>query len=588
MRKESDEMAMHPDVMEEILRQRAADAERRAVERRERILSEARASVKANDRDPDRYITAARACKQLRRLHETLSILEQGIRRCPPSARLYEYYIERLEKCNRTEEAIALAQKAMALFPDDLIFRLREALILPIFYDSREQIDSYRRRFTDNLNKIIAEVPLDAPAEQKRALSAIGRSSNKYLPYQGYDDLELQMAHGSWVQRIMAASYPQWAQPDPMPPAGGKLRVGFLTAFSTRFQNLSAGKLFGGWIREMDRTKFEIFAYHADNLADRNAKAVDRWNIPFRQLSGNLGEMARAVRADQLHALVYLDFGIHPRMAQLASLRLAPVQCAAWDTPLTSGVPAVDYFLSSDLMEPQDGSRHYSEELVRLPGVGVCFPKPVIPTMLLTRKRSDFGLREDAVVYLCCQSIFKYSPEQDEVAVRIARRVPNSQFVFLITNDVVGSDFRGRMDRAFAAMGLRAEEHCVWLPEMDVLDYWNLHRLADVSLDTLGWSGGVSTFEAVACGLPVVTVPGQWMRGRHSSAILTQLGVTETTARDAAEYVEIAARLGLDREWRGNVVDRSAGGFRRLYSDTRSVKALELFLQRAVRERYCL
>ena len=585
MRKESDEMTMQPDVVEEVFRQRAAEAERRAVERRELVLAEALASVKANDRDPDRYIGAARACKQLRRLHETLEILEQGIRRCAPSSPLYEYSIERLEKCNRTEKAIALAQKAMALFPDDLIFRLRQALLLPIFYDSREQIDSYRRRFTDNLHKIVAETPLDTPAERQRALSAIGRSSNKYLPYQGYNDLELQMAHGSWVQRIMAASYPHWAQPDPMPPAGGKLRVGFLTAFSSRFQNLSAGKLFGGWIREMDRKKFEVFAYHADNLADRSAEAVPRWNIPFRQLSGDFGEMARAVRSDRLHALVYLDFGIHPRMAQLASLRLAPVQCVAWDTPVTSGVPAIDYFLSSDPMEPRDGSRHYSEELVRLPGVGVCFPKPVIPTMIMARKRSDFGLRDDAVVYLCCQSIFKYSPEQDGVTARIARQVPNSQFVFLITNDVVGSDFRGRMGRAFAAMGLRAEEHCVWLPEMDVLDYWNLQRLGDVSLDTLGWSGGVSTFEAVACGLPVVTVPGELMRARHSGAILTQLGVTETIARDAAEYVDIAVRLGQDREGRRAVIDKSAAGYQRLYSDSRSVEALENFLRRAVRER---
>jgi predicted O-linked N-acetylglucosamine transferase (SPINDLY family) len=298
-----------------------------------------------------------------------------------------------------------------------------------------------------------------------------------------------------------------------------------------------------------------------------------------------LGENARAVRSDRLHALIYLDFGIHPRMAQLASLRLAPVQCVAWDTPLTSGVPAIDYFLSSDLMEPRDASRHYSEELERLPGVGVCFPKPVIPTMILSKKRSDFGLRDDAVVYLCCQSIFKYSPEQDEVAARIAQRVPNSQFVFLITNDVVGTDFRGRMDRAFAATGLRAEEHCVWLPEMDVLDYWNLHRVGDVSLDTLGWSGGVSTFEAVACGLPVVTAPRQLMRARHSCAILTQLSVTETIARDAAEYVDIAVRLGLDREWRRAVIDRAAAGYQRLYSDSRSVDALEKFLQRVVRER---
>jgi predicted O-linked N-acetylglucosamine transferase (SPINDLY family) len=335
----------------------------------------------------------------------------------------------------------------------------------------------------------------------------------------------------------------------------------------------------------MDRMKFEVFAYHADLLADRDAEIVHRWNIPFRQLSGDFGEMARAIRSDRLHALVYVDFGIHARMAQLAALRLAPVQCVAWDTPLTSGVPAIDYFLSSDLMEPPDASAHYSEKLVRLPGVGVNFPKPVIPTNILFKKRSEFGLRDDAVIYLCCQSIFKYSPEQDDVIARIASRVPNSQFVFLITNEIVGNDFRSRMERAFAAAGLRAEEHCVWLPEMELLDYWNLLRVGDVCLDTLGWSGGVSTFEAVACGLPVVTVPGPLMRSRHSCAILTQLGVTETIAHDADEYVDIAARLGTDRKWRQNVKDRVVAGYPALYSDSRCVRVLEDFLQRVVRER---
>ena len=570
--------------METLFRQRAAEAERKESERRERVLAEARACVKPDDRDPHRYIGAARACKQLGRLARGVGHSQPRIGRCAPSAPLYEYYIERLEKCNRTEEAIAMACEAMVLFPDDWIFRLREALILPILYDSREEVDSYRRRFTDNLQRI-TELPLDTPAERQRALSAIGRSSNKYLPYQGHNDCKLQTVWGTWVQRIMAANYPQWAEPAPMPPARGQIRVGYLTAFSARFVNLSAGKLFGGWIREMDRAKFEVFAYHADNLADHNLEIVHRWNIPFRQLSGGMGDMARAVRSDRLHALVYLDFGIHPRMAQLASLRLAPIQCVAWDTPLTSGVPAIDYFLSSGLMEPQDVSGQYSEELVRLPGVGVRFPKPVIPTVLLSKKRRDFGLRNDAIVYLCCQSIFKYSPEQDEVVVRIAKRVPQSQFVFLITNEVVGNDLKRRMERGFAAMGMRAEEHCVWLPEMDLLDYWNLLRIGDVSLDTLYWSGGVSTLETIACGLPVVTLPGELMRARHSHAILTQLGVTETIARDSAEYVEIAVRLGLDREWRRAVMDRLIAGYPDLYSDSRSVRALESFLLQVVRER---
>ncbi|HEV2474845.1 MAG TPA: hypothetical protein VGS41_19365, partial [Chthonomonadales bacterium] len=344
-------------------------------------------------------------------------------------------------------------------------------------------------------------------------------------------------------------------------------------------------KLFGGWIRELDRRQFEVFAYHADHRADPGAAYVRRWNTDFRQLSGSVEQIADAIRRDRLHLLVFLDFGIHPRMAQFAAMRLAPLQCVAWDTPLTSGIPAMDYFLSSDLMEPQDASDHYTEKLVRLPGVGVCFTKPVIPTVLLSKTRNDFGLREDAVVYLACQSIFKYLPEQDEVVAQIAKRVPNSQFVFLTTNEVVGSDLQRRMEGAFAAMGMDADRFCRFLPEMDLLDYWNLHRIGDVSLDTLGWSGGVTTFEALACGLPVVTLPGTLMRSRHSSAILTQLGVTETIARDQEDYVEIAVRLGLDSERRKSVVHRIVSSYSNLYSDTRCVRVLEDFYRQAVEER---
>ena len=218
MRKTSDEMSTQPEEMNALLERRAAEAERLEADRRERVLAEARACVERGEPVPRRYITAARACKQLGRLHETLEILRQGISRCAPSASLYQYYIERLEKCNRTEEALATARTAMTLFPDDLVFPLREALILPILDNSREEIDSYRRRFTDNLHRIVEEFPLETPEERQRALSAIGRSGNKYLPYQGYNDRELQAAYGSWVQQIMALNYPQWAGPDPMPP----------------------------------------------------------------------------------------------------------------------------------------------------------------------------------------------------------------------------------------------------------------------------------------------------------------------------------------------------------------------------------
>jgi predicted O-linked N-acetylglucosamine transferase (SPINDLY family) len=294
--------------------------------------------------------------------------------------------------------------------------------------------------------------------------------------------------------------------------------------------------------------------------------------------------MCRAVLADRLHIAVFLDVK-HKRMTMMSSLRLAPVQCLAWAYPNTSGFPNVDYFLSGELMEPPDGADHYTEQLVRLPGIGVCYPKPVIPRVLLQKTRHDFGLGDDRIVYLCCQSSCKYLPQHDDLFPRIAKRNLKAQFVFLVMNDLVARDFDERLRCAFSDEGLTARDYCVMLPQTRPFDYWNLNLVADVFLDSLEWSGGVTTLEAIACGLPIVTCPGVLMRSRHSCGILRQLGVTETIARDKDEYVDIAVRLGQDPEWRTQVLQRMAARHPRLYGDTACVRALEDFYRKVVDER---
>jgi len=74
------------------------------------------------------------------------------------------------------------------------------------------------------------------------------------------------------------------------------------------------------------------------------------------------------------------------------------------------------------------------------------------------------------------------------------------------------------------------------------------------------------------------------MRGRHSYGILQMLGVTETIATDVAEYIEIAVKLGLDKEWRQSIVQQISQNHDRLYDDKTCVEALESFYQRVVQE----
>ncbi|HWE50637.1 MAG TPA: hypothetical protein VG273_12640 [Bryobacteraceae bacterium] len=370
-----------------------------------------------------------------------------------------------------------------------------------------------------------------------------------------------------------------------MPPVSGRepLRIGYV---GERFRDLSGMRHFLGWMRGHNRDRFAVYAWYTGATMDKVTEEIRSMSAGFHHFPRTqpqaFEETCRSIRSLNLHALIFLDAGMESDITQIAALRLAPLQCKAWDQPITSGLPTIDYAFTPELSEPEGGERHYSEQLMRLPGVGVCYQKPIIPTPLLRKTRRDFGLREDACVYLCSQQAFKFLPQNDAVFAQIASRVPDAQFVFTIMNAPVRSDFLRRLSRAFEAVGLRAEDHCVVLPELRHLDYWNLQLLGDVFLDTIGWSSGGSVFEAIACNVPVVTVAGEFMRGRQGAGILLQLGLGDTVARDIAEYVELAARLGQNRPFREEIVRRVAAGHPGLFSDARSVGALDDFFEREI------
>jgi predicted O-linked N-acetylglucosamine transferase (SPINDLY family) len=103
----------------------------------------------------------------------------------------------------------------------------------------------------------------------------------------------------------------------------------------------------------------------------------------------------------------------------------------------------------------------------------------------------------------------------------------------------------------------------------------------DVMLDSIEWSGGNTTLEAIAQNLPVVTHEGQFMRGRISAGILRMMGMPETIAGTIDEYVALAVRMGADPAGRLALKDRVAFDKERLYRDRTCIAGLEAFLERA-------
>ena len=75
---------------------------------------------------------------------------------------------------------------------------------------------------------------------------------------------------------------------------------------------------------------------------------------------------------------------------------------------------------------------------------------------------------------------------------------------------------------------------------------------------------------------------GGVFRGRQSLGILQLLEVTETIASSEENYLEIAIKLGLDHEWRWQIIEQLQTNYAQLPENTECIRALEKFYKDAL------
>jgi len=509
----------------------------------------------------------------LNRHSEALASFDKALLIAPGDADALYYRGFVLGELNRCEEAAASYERALEVRPDFAKARFALCMAaLPTLYMDAAEIPAHRTLYAERLRALAAEVDRRVPRD---FAAGVGPKQPFYLAYQGENDRELQQLYGAMVCKIMADRYP----PAPLaaaPTVGEAIKVGIVSGF---FRNHSNWKIpIKGWLSQLDRTRFRLFGYYTDGRRDPHTAEAESFCERFVCGPLPVARWREIIVADAPHVLIYPEVGMDNVAVQLAAQRLAPVQCTSWGHPDTSGFPTLDYFLGSDLMEPKDAQDHYTERLIRLPNLSFHY-EPTGAAATPT-SRSDLQLRPGTLAYWCGQSLFKYLPQYDQVFPRIAREVGDCQFVFVghHASAEITALFRQRLEKAFASHGLAAADHCVFLPRLDPDAFAAVIGCCDVILDSIGWSGCNSTMEGLPHHLPVVTMRDGLMRGRHTTAILTMMGVTDTVADSVDEYVSMAVRLAKDADWRNDMKARMAAGRSAVYGDRACIEALQAFL----------
>lgn len=491
---------------------------------------------------------------------------------------VYLQWAETLMDLHRYREAIQVLHQGANRPDDNWLLRLQAGLILPAVPATQSEMNRVHAR-VHRAMRILPKLPLPV---QHAALAALERSLDPifYLAYLGQPCVEEARAFGRFVQQIVQATFPEFNGLD-LPhrvPGRTKIRIGYATCFAWFHAVMQC---FAGWLQHANRDAFELHLFPLETKPDRVTDYIASLVDEFHEPASDTEVAAKQIRDAELDILVYLEIGMDSLTMRLAALRLAPVQCTTFGHPPTTGLPTIDYFISSDGMEPENASDHYTERLVTLPGIGLCVPQ--LAASPSGKSRKDFGFSDLDIVYLSPQSLFKYLPRHDDVFARIAEVVDDAVFVFIDGQFPAWTNtFRNRLRDTFTTRGLDPEKHLRVLPRQSFDDFLRLNASGDVLLDTIGWSGCNTSLAALSQALPVVTMPCELAPSRPACAMLKQLGIVDTIANNVDEYVHIAIRLGKDRGWRNDIAQRIAEHRNQLFNDTRCVKSLEAFFRWSV------
>jgi protein O-GlcNAc transferase len=287
---------------------------------------------------------------------------------------------------------------------------------------------------------------------------------------------------------------------------------------------------------------FDVVCYSQackpDDVTDRFRRAAFLWREAWQM---NDDELEASIRADAIDILVDLSgFTDGNRLAVFAR-KPAPVQVQAWGYPLGSGMPAMDYLLSDPVLIPEQDRHLFAERIHDLPGF-MPFAVPAEGPALAPPPVEANGF----ITFGSMNRLTKINHEVLRAWAEILVKVPDAR---LLAKDPGFDDERARARiRGYLAEHGIAADRVELRGSTARRQHLSAYGAVDIALDTFPQSGGITTFESLWMGVPVITLAGDRPQGRASASILKTLGIDQTVAADHDEYVALAVAWARDKQ----------------------------------------
>ena len=174
-------------------------------------------------------------------------------------------------------------------------------------------------------------------------------------------------------------------------------------------------------------------------------------------------------------------------------------------------------------------------------------------------------------------------PQDDHIYLDILKKQPNCCFWFIHgLRNSISSIFKERISKLFQNYDLSFNEYSIFHPRCAKDEYLGLIEQSDIILDSLNWSGGNTSLEAISLNKPIVTCPSEFLKGRVTYSILKKLNIEETIASSKKEYIEIAVKIAGDINFRNSIVNKIKKHKNKLFNDDKPVRFLEDMIRKII------
>ncbi|MGY4507102.1 O-linked N-acetylglucosamine transferase, SPINDLY family protein [Bradyrhizobium sp. USDA 3650] len=351
--------------------------------------------------------------------------------------------------------------------------------------------------------------------------------------YRAEADFVVQQAvRKSWWDQIGSKQPRRELPKRPLDPEK-RIVVGYVAA---EFRQHSAGLTLLPVLRHHDHTRFEIICYYswpgADEYTAMFKSLADVW-VDAWGLSDD--ELADRIQADKVDILI--DVSGHTTGNRLLAFarKPAPIQATGFGHATGTGMPTMDYVLADPIFIPPSVRHLFAEKIHDLPCLITIEPVSDLQPSELPMLRNGY------VTFGVFNRIYKISDDAIRVWSRIMRELPGSKIVLkhgLLDDPLLRDSLVAR----FLAQGV-TEENITCLGTTSRDDHLAAFAQVDMSLDTFPQNGGISTWESLYKGVPVVAKLGIGASSRAGASIVTAVGLGDWVAEDDDGYVEIARRF---------------------------------------------